>query len=199
MITPIIGFGHQSRVGKDTAATAIHEFMTTAYLSDLEGSLGCQQLKFFDTGKYAAEIMFRCYGLRHPMFYEGEPGESLRDVPLPRINKTPVEIWIELSDAAREIYPDVYTDAGMAKTRPNMLNLFSDVRFENEARAIQKVGGWVVKITRPGAPPPKKLDKPLEGWDGWNAVLCNDEDLESFKLRAVELCQDYLAGLGQFP
>ncbi len=198
MITPIIGFGHASRVGKDEAARAIEEYMSTSYLSDLEGSLGCQRLKFFDTGKQAAEVLFGCYGLREAEFYETEEGKALRDVPLPGINKTPVELWIELGDKIREIHPTVYTDAGMSLAKPNSLNLFSDVRFETEAKAIQKAGGWVVKIFRFDAPPPKKLDKPLEDWGNWNAILRNDGDLEAFKLAAIELCQDYLAQLGQF-
>lgn len=197
MITPIIGFGHQSRVGKDEAVKAIHEYMTTAYLSDLEGSLGCQKLKFFDTGKRAASVLFRCYGMKHHQYYETEEGKIFRDVPLPGIGKTPVELWIELGDRVREIHPTVYTDAGMTLTKPNMLNLFSDVRFETEARAIQKAGGWVVKVMRLDAPPPKALDKPLEGYLGWNAILTNDGSLEEFRAKAVSLCQDYLSGTGK--
>lgn len=45
---------------------------------------------------------------------------------------------------------DVFVDAAMRKTDPSALNVFTDVRFANEAERIRREGGIVVKVDRHG-------------------------------------------------
>jgi hypothetical protein len=45
---------------------------------------------------------------------------------------------------------DVFVDAAMRNVDPTAVNVFTDVRFANEAERIRREGGVVVKIDRPG-------------------------------------------------
>lgn len=48
------------------------------------------------------------------------------------------------------IYHNLWVDTCLANTNPAINYVISDVRFENEARAIRGVGGTIVHIIRPG-------------------------------------------------
>lgn len=58
----------------------------------------------------------------------------------------------DLGVAAREVLgPDVWVNAALADLPPDVV--VTDVRFPNEARAIQELGGRLVLVTRPGLGP----------------------------------------------
>jgi hypothetical protein len=53
----------------------------------------------------------------------------------------------------RELGEDVFLDAVMKKfgESGSSVTVFTDLRFENEARAIQALGGTIIRVVRPGA------------------------------------------------
>lgn len=77
----------------------------------------------------------------------------------------------------------------IAEDKPEIA-LVTDVRFPNEVRFVQKYGE-VIKVDRPGLPSLQGAagvhasEKALADFDGWDDVIKNDSDLETFKERVL--------------
>lgn len=89
----------------------------------------------------------------------------------------------------RALYANVWVDMGMRRARAEMrtgVNVaFTDVRFPEEAHAIEREGGIVVRVVREGV---TALDHPSEAaLDGWafEHVIANDGTLHELGHRAV--------------
>jgi hypothetical protein len=164
----IVGLGHQSDVGKDTAAR------------ELKLRLGAHVLRFSGGVKSVSYDLFSHLGLRRGHEYELEGGRELRKKKLPVIDKTPEEIWIEIGTKMREIYEPVWSDRGMREATEYLdwapgskVVAFPDVRSLIEADAIKRAGGVLIKITRPGNRV-LGLDTLIpDDWSGWDAVIEN--------------------------
>src|SRR5690606_20586650 len=112
-------------------------------------------------------------GLEDGEFYERNP--EYRDVPLPAIGKTPVEIWIEVGNKLREVYRDTWVKPVVSLIGDREVVLISDVRYPNEVNTIRHSGGCVVKVTRAEAPVRNSVsDNALEGWDQWDYIIENE-------------------------
>lgn len=133
----LIGLAGKARAGKDTVAAMI----------------GGQRLAF------AAPIKAICRDLFH--FSHEQLEGQLKEMPDPRYTRpdgthlTPRFAMQTLgTDWGRECDPDLWVKFGMMKAanllRHGQAVVFSDVRFENEARAIREAGGEVWRIVRPG-------------------------------------------------
>lgn len=177
----IIGFGHRSRVGKDTAAG----FLTGLIRQSKRNVLVVKT-------SFAAKLKAMCYdlwawdGLREAAFYETEHGAKLRDVPLPTIKKTPVELWIEFgTTVGRACYYDTWVKYPLNQKHDYLI--ITDVRFENEVKAIQAQGGKVYKVVNNSAPIRDSVaDNALNNFEGWDGILFNDNDLKTFNDLIVE-------------
>lgn len=141
----IVAFGYKSRSGKDTAANIFEQEMgkvktvlRTAFATKL---------------KRVSYDLFHRYGLRHEEYYNTPAGAAQRNQKLPGINKTPVEIWIEVGMKMREIDPDVWLNPvmDMAALREDAVLVVSDLRFPNEAKAIREAGGITIRVDRDSA------------------------------------------------
>lgn len=53
--------------------------------------------------------------------------------------------WVG-TDVFRAINPDVWVDAALSRLLPGQRYVFDDVRFKNEADAIRKMGGIIVRL-----------------------------------------------------
>lgn len=88
--------------------------------------------------------------------------------------------------------PDYWTKAWERKLSEYNLRkthiLVDDVRFINELNVIKKHGGTFIKIERPGfnGANNHSSENSLDGYDGWNLILCNDGSLEEFQHQALE-------------
>lgn len=178
---PILALGHTSRVGKDTAARAI-----------VEAIQGAERVAFATKLKAVAAQLFGRYGLKGEDHYERNPED--RTVKLPRVGKTPVELWIETGNKLREVYPDLWIDLALdqAFLNPVKLLVVSDLRFPNEAKAIKDRGGWCVKVNRPHGEVINASDDLFPDDFAWDAELNNLAGLDSFKKSAVRVAQLYL-------
>lgn len=163
----IIGLGHYSRTGKDTFANAAVDWL------DYNTDFRVKKLSFAWKLKQICHDLYAWDGLREPEFYDTPEGEKFRDIKLPMIGKTPVEIWVAMGTPAvrEQVYQNTWIDYLLKSDHGLDILIIPDVRFPNEVSAIQRLGGTVHKIVRPGFGPRDTVaDRALLGYDGWNYV-----------------------------
>lgn len=177
----IIGFGHKSRVGKDTAV----KFLMTYFRTN---GVSCEHLSFATLLKLTTYTLYAWDGMQPPVHYENVPED--RNKKLPTIGKTPVELWIEVGNKLREVYPDTWIKPAitLANTSKCQVVLFSDVRFPNEMNEILESGGKVYKITNSRSPIlDSKSDRALDDWTRWDGVIENEGTLKDYYEQIIAL------------
>ena len=183
--TPLfVGFGHRRRVGKDSLARLVRNYLSNAGIHAYQDA--------FALGlKRAARQIFAYAGLKGADVYEREP--ERREIVLPAIGMSPRDLWIQFGNKMREIVPDVWIrgvldNQDYARIYGNdRVVLISDLRFPNEVQAIRERGGMVVKVTRSCVPESDDVaDSALAGMpdEEWDLVINNDGDLDSLDLQA---------------
>lgn len=83
------------------------------------------------------------------------------------------------TDAIRDnLHENTWVNATMADYSGESNWIITDTRFPNEAEAIKKAGGIVIRINRPGVQPinPHPSETSLDDW-GFDAVINNDGDV----------------------
>lgn len=182
----IIGFGHRKRTGKDEAARIIVE-----HFKDLK----VQRFSFANELYRVCHQLYYWDGMKDKEYYEQFPEE--KEKVLPKIGKTPRQIWIDFGTKAvrEQVYKDTWVMAELYKTGKSDCDLavFTDVRFPNELQAIHKFKGVVVKVERPSIPKTNDAaDTPLEGIQPWDAIINNNGTLEEYKNKVITTCQKLL-------
>lgn len=165
----VIGLGHYSRTGKDSLANAL-----IASLKEYDPSLKVAKIPFAWKLKQISHDLYGWAGMREPEFYETSEGEKYRDIILPAIGKTPVQIWVDLgTPAVREkVYQETWVDYLLKTERDLDVLIVPDVRFPNEIQAMESVGAILAKVVRPGYGPRKTVaDRALLGYAGWHYVI----------------------------
>jgi hypothetical protein len=183
----IIAFGHQKRVGKDTAA----QFVST-YLRVEQGIKRVKKAGFADKLKDVCHQLYGWAGLKDKDFYEQPENFHLKEVVLPAIGKTPRQIWISFGNEVKAAtYYNTWLDYLLKHTTADWL-IVSDMRFPNEADYIREIGGIVVKVTRPSVPHmPDAADDPLLNYQNWSAHIINDGSLADFYSKVIEVVNGY--------
>lgn len=178
----IIGLGHYSRVGKDTLADIM--------MIECEArGLKVEKASFARKIKEIAHDLYAWAGMREPDFYDTPAGAPYRDIVLPALGKTPVQIWVDLGNNIREVYPETWLRYAL-RDRPNPPDVLfvPDVRFKNEVKALCFRGAYLVYVTREGVEPrDTKSDKELVGLPWWHEHVRNDGDLPSLQRRGAEI------------
>ncbi len=169
----ILAFGHQKRVGKDTAAGFAMTLVRTKNLARRAVKAG-----FADKVKQIAYELYAWGGLMPGPWYEESINAHLREVPLQLIGMTPRQIWIAIGMGMREIMrDDTWYKYLFHNVKADFL-VISDMRFPCEADYIKSLGGTVVKISRASVPHTSdRADDPLLNYDGWTHTINNDADL----------------------
>lgn len=165
----IIGFGHYSRTGKDTLANYI-----LRSLQEYDPRIRAGKIPFAWKLKDVAHQLYGWAGVREASFYDTPEGEPFRDIELPELEMTPVELWVALgTPAIREnVYDATWIDYVLRTDHGLNVLLVPDVRFPNETEAIKAAGGTLVKVVRPGKGPRKTVaDRALLGYTGWDNVV----------------------------
>jgi hypothetical protein len=170
MTTPIIiGLGHYSRTGKDTFANYLLQS-----LSWLAPDIKARKIPFAWKLKEIAHGLFGWAGVREPEFYDTPEGAAYRDIEIPELEMTPVQLWVALgTPAVREnVYDRTWIDYVLKTDHGVDVLIVPDVRFPNETIAIHEAGGTLVKIIRPGVGPRRTVaDWALVGYQGWDNVI----------------------------
>lgn len=184
----IIGFSGKKRVGKDTAADVArveHDFTPDAFAAPIK--------------TIAQEV----FGLEDHQVYGGAKGDvdpfwgmSPREI----MQKTGTEF------ARHTFHKGIWVDSfklRMQKTDASKI-VVSDVRFPNEVKAIQALGGYVIRIRRPEKEPqtnwllkkaallwPRLADylpakyhqseTALDDFDDFDFTVLNDGDAQDFE------------------
>jgi hypothetical protein len=172
--SPIIAFGHQSRVGKNLAAEG------------LRAAFGVMGIRV-KVRSFAALLKAQAH-------YENPANAHLRDVALPSIGKTPVEIWIEYGMAVRGIYGATWSEAALAERAPGVVLIITDLRFDNEGDRIHDLGGYCIKITR-GGQVVRGSDQSIRGDFPWNAHVANEGTPAALIAKAIATALVYLDGI----
>ena len=183
----IVGLGHYSRTGKDTFANYLVD-----YLHEYNPTLRVKKIPFAWKLKQICHDLYGWDGLREPEFYDIKENEYLRDVPLPTIGKTPVQIWVAFGTPAvrEQVYDKTWIDYLLQTDQGLDVLIVPDVRFPNEVSAIEQLGGSLHKIVRPGYGPRKTVaDRALVGYTGWHYVWGGNGLMSGLRHSAFEVCQ----------
>jgi len=169
-----IAFGHRKNVGKDTAARFL-----TSYLKVNKRGIKIEVHGFADKLKDVCHQLYSWAGLMPGWYYEKPESRIQRNVVLPKLNKSPRQIWIDFANAIRErTYADTWLDflLNNSEVKRNDVCIIKDMRFPNEADRIQQSGGLLIKIERPGIVHVRdEADDPLENFSTWDKVFENQE------------------------
>lgn len=165
----ILAFGHQKRVGKDTAA----KFVMT-HLRSTNRVRHAQKKGFADKLKQICYDLYSWAGLMPGPWYEENGNAHLKEVVLPKLGKSPRQIWIAFGNEVKNAaYPDTWIDYLLHNSNCDFL-IISDMRFPNEADKIRALGGKVIKITKPDVPHTSDAaDDPLLSYTNWDGHIVN--------------------------
>ena len=177
----LIGLSGWARSGKDTVADAITEVY------------GHKKVSF------ATPLKQMAYAI-NPIVRVGLATERLQDVvnymgweKAKNIHEVRRFLQHLGTEARHHIGADVWVDAAFQDIHTGKRYVISDVRFKNEALAIQQVGGVLLRVDRPGveAPNDHVSEHDLDDWD-FDARVHNDGTLEDLGGTVILT----LAGLG---
>jgi hypothetical protein len=189
----IVGIGHYSRTGKDTLANNIVNYVWQSG----------QKAKKISLAWKLKQICYELYswaGLQPPEYYDTPEGEVFRDVILPELGMTPVQVWVAMgTPAVREnVYDRTWIDYIMKTDHEVDVLVVPDVRFPNEAVEFGEGDDNVlIKTVRDGYGPKNTVaDKALigyEGWDLWAGGTMEDLDMQGQKIAS------WAVGATEFP
>jgi len=185
----IIGIGHRKRVGKDEVGKILYGLIK--YSINLEvGSNKIEIVSFADKIKDVAYQLYAVYGLQDKNYYELNATE--RNIPLPHINKTPRQIWIDLGKAIRDVvHENTWVDCVIQEKRKCDYLLITDVRFPDEAKAIKNKGGILLKVDNPSIPiETDGADEVLASFNGWDHIIMNDGTLEDLNYKVCNVWRE---------
>lgn len=135
----VIGLIGKSGAGKDTAASAL--------VTDLR----FENLKFAGPLKEMLRALLR-YQRVPPAEIERMLEGDLKETPSPHLGgKTPRVAMATLGTewGRNQISPSLWIEAVRARVTMGARVVFTDCRFENEARVIRSMGGVLIRIVRP--------------------------------------------------
>lgn len=176
----IIGFGHQKRVGKDTATKFAMSF-ARQYRPDLKINV----LSFGDMLKEIAYCMYKWGGLEQSSYYENHSNE-IEEV-IPAIGKSPRQIWDIVGMMGRQISDKTWVELALEGIGSDLL-ICKDIRSPVEFALIKETG-TTIKITRDNAPIGGPVDFLLKDVP-WGLVVENNGTLRDLNLRIKEIIKE---------
>lgn len=176
----LIGVGFVARSGKDT----VGQYLATKY--------GFRQTAFAESLKNACREVF---GFSNEQLYgsEKETEDSFwKCTPRWALQFVGTELFRQKVD------PDVWVKSmqrRISNEKATQRWVITDVRFPNEAEAIQSWGGEVIRIDRPGVAASGGIaghasETSLIEWDGWDHILKNDGTLEELYRKVDQLAKE---------
>lgn len=138
------------------------------------------------------EVCFQVYGhlgLREPEFYETDEGRKFRNVKLPGIDLTPVEIWIRvLSKSFRDQVWDLTWVEYLTNCIDADIIVCPDTRFPIEIERCT----YTIKCTNPRIPnrQGESVDDVLAQFRNWNFLVSNDGTKDHLNDKAYRLAEE---------
>jgi len=187
-MTKIIAFGYKKGTGKDT----IGNFLLT--------NLRCEHPNIIVKHiSFAAKLKDICYqlygwaGLQSGIYYETH--RDIKEVILPKIGKSPRDLWIEVGNKLREVYPTTWIDFALQNVKANIV-IITDCGFINEAEYLKKLGAILVKINRDGlVQGTDGREVELDNWNDWDFIIDNNGTLQDLNDWAISLAKYLIENL----
>ena len=183
----IVAFGYKKGVGKDTCGKFLQTFLK------LEApDLKIKQISFAAKLKDISYQLYSWVGLKRGIYYESH--RDKKEVVLPQLGLSPRQIWIEVGNKMREVYPNTWIDYALHGVKANIL-VITDLRFCNEAHAILKADGTIIKIIRDGIPQgtdPAEVDLDILPDGHWNYIIENDGTLHDLNTKIEKIAKGLL-------
>jgi hypothetical protein len=166
----VIGIGHQKGVGKDHFVNYCFDVLRTE-----TRKLKIVRRGFADKLYQFLHSTYAWAGFREKTYYDEKPerkNEVLKN------GKTPRQMLIDVGTPVMRAYDnDIWINACLKDEDYDIL-FVTDLRFPNEFIAIEEMGGYLIRIIRPGLPIPTDVaDTALNGWEErWKFTFQNNED-----------------------
>ncbi len=181
----INAFGFKKGVGKDT----LGNFLMTNLRCKSPGTK-IQHVSFAGKLKDICHQLFGWAGLQRGIYYETH--RDKKEEILPLIGKSPREIWIDVGNKLREVYPNTWLDYALKGVTADIL-MITDCGFTNEAVAIREAGGMLCKINRDGlVQGTDARETELDTWTDWDYIVNNDSSYEYLNSVAEKLADRLL-------
>lgn len=177
----IIALGHQQQAGKSTLASFLITVLRVRY-----PGLKIKQASFASGLKDISHELFGYLGVKNADYYEQHYEEKANILPC---GKTVRDIWIHVGDGMRAINKSVWIQKAL-KSDCDIL-IISDLRFVDEAKAIEAIGGCCVKVNRDVPRGNNPAETSLLGYGNWCKEIDNTGTLKDLYTKAEELA-DYL-------
>lgn len=179
----ILGLSGYARSGKDTAAEGLELFgFTRVSFADKLREFILLLNPIVDVEYGVSRVRVRDVIEEHGWdgYKSSKHGNEVREL----LQRLGTECGRELIDDDIWVNPviNLYKNNEVARL------VIPDVRFPNEAKAIKKAGGYVVRIHRPGVLPANghKSEVALDDWP-FDAVLDNDSTVDELRRRVANL------------
>lgn len=182
-----IGFGHRSRMGKDTAAN-----ITLDILRQRLPKAKIGRANFADKIKQICYDLYRHHGIMPAGYYDQYPEK--RNEILPSLGMSPVSLWIKIGTPMfrDSIHVDTWVDYVIHSNRSLDFLVIGDVRFENEISGIRRHGGAVCKIERSSIPLRDSVaDNALAHYTDWDWEI-KDLSLEATRISLEVFTERYI-------
>lgn len=188
-----ICLGHYKRTGKDTFADYLVELVKEY---DPTIKIGKRSIAY--KLKLISHDLYGWAGLQHPNYYETTAGSQMREIIIPKLGKSPRQIWIDLGTKAvrDQVYTDTWLEWFMHTPSANDIDIITDIRFPNEGSAFAGLPGiHFIKIVRPGYGPTNGPDRELVGWGGWDNIIGTSGSLRELEHFAAKYAHAIVKGL----
>lgn len=168
----VIGFGHRSRVGKDTSGKFL-----TSILKIKKPGIRIRNISFASTLKEVTYIMYKWAGVQPAIYYENNPKE--RNAVIPALGCTIVELWVKVGNLMRDVHPKTWINTSLFDDGKTDVAIITDVRYPNEIESIHEMNGRDYKISNSRAPILDTVaDNALKDYTGWFDVILNEGSLD---------------------
>lgn len=182
----ILAIGHESGVGKDTFTMFLIDYMRTKNMKGLK----ILREGFADRLYDLCHSFYGWAGFKSRQHYVMFPKD--KEVVLALIGRTPRQLLIDVSNKLNEFDPDMFMNA-VTKNKDFHLKVIPDLRRPWEFDAVEKVGGYRLRIKKKGYESTTEMDVDLgrEPYlDRWNLTIYNDGDLACLQKKAVEFAEE---------
>jgi hypothetical protein len=191
----IIGLGHYSRTGKDTFANYLLEELE-------EYGVSAKKISFASKLKDVCHQLYGWAGLREEAYYNDPEFERYRDVVLPIIGMTPVDIWVKFGTPAvrDQVYQNTWIDYVLNTDFGVDVLIIPDVRFPNEVESLRAKGAHLIKVMRPGIKPRLTVaDQALYGVEWFDNTIGQSGTLSELKVWAGQYAESIANGDQNLP
>lgn len=176
----ILALCYKKGVGKDT----LGKFILTNLRVAAPGKR-IQVVSFADKLKDICYQLFNWADLQPGYYYETHRKD--KEKILPKIGKSPREIWIGVGNKMREFYPNTWLNYALKGIVADIV-IITDCGFTNEAKAVKTAGGMLCKINRDGLEQGTDgRETELDSWSDWDYIVTNDGDFGELNEVAIKL------------